>query len=181
MCGYCTEQIALNIIFDDVQANLKMKNVGYSLSSYFYLRETKDFISSFDRLRRSFAQKQKSFFSEVSPEVVLYRGLEILLEQGFSSPEYQQLLKKTLYRDAIAITCSDDKQKEFASATEGLDINHLGMLYEAETYFWGERTNQLRTLAHVLPSCCSNCNWHVLSPQYLHYCGIFSYVFSNSP
>ena len=40
MCGYCTEQIALNIIFDDVQGNLKMKNVGYSLGSYFYLRET---------------------------------------------------------------------------------------------------------------------------------------------
>ena len=114
---------------------------------------SKDFISSLDRMRRSFAQKQKSFFSEVPPEVILYRGLEILFEHGFSSPIYQQLLKRPLYRDAIATTCSDDKRKEFESATEGLDIKHLGLLYDAETYFWGERSKQLRNLANVLPPC----------------------------
>jgi len=153
MCGYCTEQIALDIIFDDVQGNLKMKNVSYSPARYFYMRETKDFISSLDRLRRSIAQKHLSFFSEVPSEVILYRGLEILLEQGFTSPTYQQLLKKQLYRDAIVATCSDEKRKNFELATEGLDIKHLGLLYDAETYFWGERSKQLRTLAHVLPSC----------------------------
>lgn len=153
MCGYCIEQIALNIIFDDVRGNLKIKSVSFNPARYFYLRETKDFTSSLERLQRSFAQKHQSFFSEVPPEVILYRGLEILLEQGFTSPTYQQLLKKPLYRDAIVATCSDEKRKEFELATEGLDIPHLGLLYEAETYFWGERSKQLRALAHVLPSC----------------------------
>jgi hypothetical protein len=168
MCGYCTEETALNILTEDIRGNLQMKDLGNSLSRYFYLRETQDFISSLDRLRRSLAykmtaissdvppflaQKKPSFFSEVPPEVVLYRGLEILLEQGFSSPAYQQLLKKQLYRDSIAATCSNEKRAAFELATEGLNIEHLSMLYDAETYFWRERSLQLRTLSRVLPSC----------------------------
>lgn len=168
MCGYCTEETALKILKDDIQGSLQMKDLEYGLARYFYLRETPEFIPALDSLRRSLAQersdmssdippflaqKKPSFFSEVPPAVLLYRGLEILLVQGFASPAYQLLLKKPLYREAISFTCSDEKRNAFELATEGLEIEHLGMLYDAETYFWGERSKQLRTLAHVLPSC----------------------------
>lgn len=153
MCGYCTEQIALNNLSDETRGNLQMKCLGSNLDQYFYLRETPDFLTAFDKVKRSLAQKRLSFFTEVPHEVVLYRGLEILLEHGFSSAQYQQLLKKQLYRDAIVATCSEQDRKAFQAATEGLNIEHLGLLYDSETYFWGERSKELRTLATVLPSC----------------------------
>lgn len=153
MCGYCTERSALEILGDDVRGNLQMKAVGYNLGRYFHLRETPDFIMALERIRRSLAQRRLTFFSEVPPAVLLYRGLEILLTQGFESPAYQQILKKPLYRDAIIAVCSGEDRKKFESATEGLEMEHLGLLYDAETYFWGDRSKQLRTLSKVLPSC----------------------------
>lgn len=153
MCGYCTEGIALDLLSSDVRGNLQMKDLGNNLSRYFYLRETPDFIIGLGSLRRSLAHKRLLFFEEVPHSVVLYRGLEILLEHGFSSPAYQGLLKHSLYRDAITAICSNEQRKSFETATVGLKIEHLGLLYDAETYLWGERSKQLRTLANVLPSC----------------------------
>ncbi|MBT1070672.1 hypothetical protein [Pelotalea chapellei] len=153
MCGYCVERSALDILNKDIRGNLSKDDLGYSLGRYFYLRETPNFISALDRLRRSLAQKKQILFPEVPPIVVLYRGLEVLLQQGFESPLYQQLLKRPLYRDAIVAACSDQQRKAFDLATNGLAIKHLGLLYDAETYFWGERSTQLRVLAQVLPSC----------------------------
>jgi len=153
MCGYCTEETALYVLRKDVQGNLQMKELGSNLGRHFYLRETQDFISALDRLKRSLAQKRLPFFSEVSHDVVLCRGLEILLEQGFASPAYQRLLKKPLYRDAIAALCSNENRQAFEAGTEGLNIYSLGILYDAETYFWGERSKQMRTLADILSSC----------------------------
>lgn len=153
MCGYSTERIALDILSNDVGDKLQMKNLGNSLDLCFYLRETPDFLSALERVRLSLAQQRLVFLSEVPPIVLLYRGLEILLTQGFESPAYQQLLKKTLYRDAIVAACSAEVREKFESATDGLGIEHLGLLHEAESYFWGENSKQLRTLAQVLPSC----------------------------
>lgn len=153
MCGYCIERMALDVLKSDRQGTLQMKDLGSSLHRYFFLRETPDFISGLDSLKRSLAHKRLSFFTEVPHSVVLYRGLEILLAQGFSSSDYQKLLKNPLYRDAVAALCSAEERNKFESATAGLHIEHLGLLYEAETYFWGERSKQLRTLANVLPSC----------------------------
>ena len=162
MCGVCTEQIALNNLCDEMHGNLQMKYLGSILDRYFYLRETPDFLTAFDKVKRSLAQKRLPFFSEVPHDVVLYRGLEILLEHGFSSAQYQQLLKKQLYREAIVATCSEENRKAFVAATEGLDIELLGLLYDAETYFWGERSKELRTLANVL-SACRNLLKHYIS------------------
>jgi hypothetical protein len=153
MCGYCTEEIALATLRSDIQGNLQMKDLGSNLRRYFYLRETPDFISGLDSLKRSLAHKRLSFFTEVPHTVLLYRGIEILLEHGFESPAYQKLLKQSLYREAIATLCSDENRKDLESATAGRNIEHLGMLYDAETFFWGERCKQLRTLAYILPSC----------------------------
>lgn len=152
MCGYCTEQIALNNLREEVRGNLQIKDLG-KLDQYYYLRETPDFLSALDKLRRSLAQRRLEFFSEVPPTVLLYRGMEVLLDQGFSSPAYQNLLKQQLFRDAVVATCSDENRKKFEQATQGLKIEHLGLLYDAETYFWGEHSRQLRNLAQILPSC----------------------------
>lgn len=153
MCGYCTEKIAIEILTSDVRGNLQMTDLGSNLYRYFFLRETPDFISGLESLKRSLAHKRLPFFSEVPHRVLLYRGMGILLEQGFESPAYQKLLKQSLYREAIVTLCSDKNRKAFESATEGFNIEHLGMLYDAETYFWGDRCKQLRTLTHILPSC----------------------------
>jgi hypothetical protein len=153
MCGYCSDDKALDILESDVREELKVNDLGSSLYRYFYLRETPAFTSSLDKLRRDLARKQLPFFSEVPHRVLLCRGLEILMGHGFHSQEYQILLKKPLYRDAIVSLCSRDMRKAFEDATEGLGIEALGTLYDAETYFWGDRSRQLCTLATILPAC----------------------------
>lgn len=135
MCGSCTNNRALEILSDDVQGRLKMKEVGFSPYGYLYLRETPEFIPALNRMIRSLAQKRLPFFSEIPHEVMLFRGLEILLEKGFDSLDYQALLKKAAYRDAIAALCSPEARKEFAGATQGLNIDRMGMLCDTETYF----------------------------------------------
>lgn len=153
MCGYCSDDKALDILVSDIRGELKVNDLGNSLFRYFYLRETPAFTSSLDKLRRDLARKQLPFFSEVPHRVMLCRGLEILMEHGFDSPEYQTLLKKPLYRDAIVSLCSQDMRKAFEEASDGLDVEALGLLYDAETYFWGDRSSQLRSLATILPAC----------------------------
>jgi hypothetical protein len=169
MCGYCTEEHVLNNLKDQVRGKLKLKYLGCQHFVDFYLRESPDFISSLDTLRRSFSQRKLEFFSAVSHLTLTFRGLEILLEQGFTSPAYQKLLKNKLYRDAIAATCTDERNKEFVSATEGLDIEHLVLLYDAETYFSEEHSRKLITLANVLPSCCNllkhYISWWLMEPN----------------
>ena len=153
MCGYCTEQIALDILKRDMAGALQMKELGSNVSRFFYLRESTDFLSALDRLKRSLAQKRLSFFSGIPHQVLFYRGLEILLQHGYSSPAYQRLLKQPLYRDTVATLCNNKQRDYFESATVGLNVDCLGVLYESETYFWGERSKELRTLANVLLSC----------------------------
>jgi hypothetical protein len=130
-----------------------MKDLGSNLHRYFYLRETPDFLEATNRLKRFLAHKHLTFFSEVPQQVLLYRGLEILLQQGYSSPVYQRLLKQQLYRESVAALCNNEQRNSFVLATEGLNVEYLGVLYEPETFFWGERSKELRTLANVLPSC----------------------------
>ena len=169
MCGYCVEEHALNNLRDQILGKVKLKYL-IGMCDY-YLRESPDFISTLDKLRRSFAQKKLEFFSEVSRSTLVFRGLEILLEQGFTSLAYQKLLKNKPYRDAIASVCSYWK-KGFASVTHGLDIEHLGLLYDAETYFSEERSRKLITLANVLPSCRNllkhYISWWLIDPNPLH-------------
>lgn len=153
MCGYCTEPIALDILKRDLSGTLQMKELGADVSRYFYLREAPEFLPALNRLKRSLAQKRQPFSPSIPHQVLLYRGLEILLQHGYASPEYQRLLKQSLYRDAVAALCNNDQRNEFESATAGLKVEYLGVLYEPETYFWGERSKELRTLANVLPSC----------------------------
>jgi hypothetical protein len=156
MCGYCLEPNALDILKDDVLGSLQLKQVmgdNDYYKRYFYLRETTDFASALDRLNRAALRKKQTLFDLVSPEVILFRGLEILIEHGFNSSTYQLLLKKPVYRNAIVYSCSSELLKQFEVLTEGLQIEHLRLLYDAESYFWGERSRQLRTLADVLPSC----------------------------
>lgn len=135
MCGTCSNNQALKILSDEVRGHLTMKDLGCNLYRYLYLREAPEFITALDRVRRSLAQKQLPFFSEVPHKVMFFRGLEILLEKGFGSPEYQTLLKKAFYQDAIVALCDPETRKKFASATQGLNIDRLGMLYDTETYF----------------------------------------------
>ena len=146
----CAEKHVLDILSDDIRGSLRMNSLEVVGGSYYYLRETPDFISALDRLRRAQIQE---FSVEVPPIVILFRGLEVLLTKGFNSPEYQQLLKRPLYRNAIAASCSAEKRKEFESATEGLKVDHLGLLYDAETYFWAKRSRVLLTITDLLPSC----------------------------
>jgi len=162
MCGTCVEHYALEILLKDVRGNLQMESLWGQPCHYFYLREASNFITAMDRTKRSFARKKQPFFEEVPHGVVLYRGLEMLLEQGFDSPEYQKLLKITLYRDAIAALCADGTRKAFDSSTEGLNIEPLGMLYDSETYFSGERSNLLRTHPQMF-SLCKNLLEHYIS------------------
>lgn len=159
MCGYCSEQIALDILKKDISGVLQMKELGANVFRYFYLRESPDFLSALGHMKRSIAQNRVPFFTGLSfsdgipQQVLLYRGLEILLQHGYSSPAYQRILKQSLYRDAVAALCNNKQRDDFESATGGLNIEYLGVLYESETYFWGERSKDLRTLANVLPSC----------------------------
>lgn len=153
MCGYCVEQFVLQMLEKDVQGNLHMHDIKDSSGRYFYLRETPTFLTAVDRVRRSLAQKKMAADSEISGLAILHRGLEILLEQGYESLAYQLLLKKQIFRDAIAEFCTDETRMKFKTATAGLEIEYLSLLYDAETYFWCERSKQLRILANVLPSC----------------------------
>ncbi len=153
MCGYCVEELALRILREDVQGILQMKNLRGTPCHYFYLRETSDFISSMDRIRRSLAQKKQAFFDEVTHSVLLYRGLEMLINKGFDSPEYRQLLKKPLYREAVAVCCTTEIQQEFEAVSAELNISHLALLYDPETYFWKRSSRQYQLLSDLIPSC----------------------------
>ncbi|MBT0664514.1 hypothetical protein KI809_09400 [Geobacter pelophilus] len=153
MCGYCAEEIALDILSNEVRGNLQMKNLSTNLHRYYFLRESPDFVSALDRLRRSLALKRVPFYSEIPHKIVLCRGLEVLLKGGFDSAPYQRLLKMSLYRDAISTLCSGEMREAFESATQGLTCGHLGMLYDAETYFWEGRVKKLQTLSTAIPSC----------------------------
>ncbi|MEI6306544.1 MAG: hypothetical protein WCP33_06960 [Deltaproteobacteria bacterium] len=156
MCGVCIERIALDILKKDVLGSLQIKQMmgdNEHFMRYFYLRETTDFPSALDRMNRAAVRKRQKLSDLVSCDVVLLRGLEILLKHGFESPAYQKLLKKPVYRNAIVTSCTSELRKQFESLTEGLQIEHLGLLFDVETYFWGDRSRQLRTLTDVLPSC----------------------------
>ncbi|MEI6208874.1 MAG: hypothetical protein WCP20_19010 [Desulfuromonadales bacterium] len=152
MCGYCTEEVALDILYDDVRGKLKTNNLGYLLR-YFYLRETPDFIHSFDKIRRSLAQKKIPFFSGVPAEALLFRGLETLIKQGFESGNYKKLLKNSIYRDAITLLCSENMQKEFEALAKGYEIENLVQLYVTKTFFTAEGVQLLMTSSHILQSC----------------------------
>ena len=138
MCGYCIERQAVEIMSCETQGILRIRSTWGAWEYYFYLRESLDFLRALDRLSRSFVRRRIPFFSQVSPHNVLYRGLELLIQDGFNSPRYQQLLTRRLYKEAVATACSEDERKEFEAATDGLDVSSLVILYDADTYLTGK-------------------------------------------
>lgn len=174
MCGYCIEIIALDILQEDSQGILQLKKLFNGICYYFYLRETSDFIPALEKTRRSLAQKKliswipeterdtdmipvglrkKPFFDVVPHSVLLYRGLEILFNQGFDSPAYQRLLKMPLYREAVAVCCNNKMQHQFTLLTEGLEVDHLALLYDAETYFRKKNSKRIQLLSNSIQAC----------------------------
>jgi hypothetical protein len=153
--------MALDIFNKDLNGTLQMKDLGSSLEQYFYLRESQDFVSAFDNLQRMQPQIEIPPPPDVFNRVILYRGLEILLNQGFDSLAYQQLLKHPHYRNAIEVLCSNEHRQAFALATVGLNVEHLGMLYEAETYFLSERSKKLQSITTILPTCRNLLNYYI--------------------
>lgn len=154
MCGYCTEKIALIILSEESRGSQKKRHLmDDHLGRYFYLRETTYFPYALDRIKRDMIRKKQAMLSEVMPEIVLLRGLEILLSQGFDSPAYQKLIRNPLFKKSIAASCCSAERKYFDSLTEGLEIVHLGLLYDAETFLTAERSKNLLALALALPAC----------------------------
>ena len=160
MCGYCIEGTALRILSSEMQGFLRVKPTWDAWECYFYLREAPDFPRALDRLRRSLARRREPFYSIVSHSVVLFRGLEILREDGFASPRYQQLLKKHLYREAVLAECAEEARASFEADTEGLAVNGLSILYESDAYLTGKHSEALKD---GLLTCCGNLLEHYYS------------------
>jgi len=147
MCGYCLETIALDILRDDIAGKLKSKDLGSNLHRYFYLREVSDIVPALELI------KHDPKHEELTQRAIFYRGLEILITEGFESVAYQRLLKQSNYRQAVGDFCGDLAKSEYEDAVQGLDTAFLKHLYEPETYFWKDRANQLKALSNILPAC----------------------------
>jgi hypothetical protein len=145
--------VALDILKKDVQGAFRLKNLQGGCEVYFYLRESLDFSAALDRLRNALRRKGLALLDIVPSPVILYRGLEMLLEHGFASPLYQRLLRKHLYRAAIENACDLEVRSAFEASAASLAINAFAPLFEARTYLSQAGSLQMSGNPELVENC----------------------------
>ena len=115
MCEYCMEPYALNILEKDLRGTVLIdeQTECFCPDDYFFLRESFDFPRALERWEHAKTKEGLDLFSIMPPSVLLYRGLEILVERGFESQQYQRLLRMPLYREAIEKACDSDVRIDY--------------------------------------------------------------------
>ena len=156
MCEYCIEYShALDILEKDVRGTVLLDEQMqcFCPADYFFLRESPDFPKALERWEHAKQREGLDLLSIMPPSVILYRGLEILVERGFESQQYQRLLRMPLYCEAIEKACDREVRNLYEVNATTLCICNFGRLYEAETYFQEERGLLVADGAHLFKEC----------------------------
>ena len=156
MCEYCIEYShALDILEKDVRGTVLLDEQMqcFCPADYFFLRESPDFPKALERWEHAKQRVGLDLLSIMPPSVILYRGLEILVERGFESQQYQRLLRMPLYREAIEKACDSDVRILYEVNATTLSINNFARLYEAETYLQEEHGRLVTDGTHLFKEC----------------------------
>lgn len=152
MCGWCVERFALEIIAMEQRKPFPGKVYGDSLGRYFLLRECCDFPVALKRLQRSMKRRGLIPEQELHAGIVLLRTMETLMLYGFTSAEYQHLIRQKFVRTLIANACGESAAAAFRETTAGLGVESLAILYDADTYLSADKADELWRLS-LSPSC----------------------------
>lgn len=151
MCGWCMERYALEIIALEQRKPFPGKVYGDSVGRYFHLRECSDFHGALKRLQRSLKRKGLTPDQELHAGIVLLRTIETLMLNGYTSVEYQQLIRQKLVRTLIDKACGEPASAAFQETTSGLGVESLAIIYDADTYLSAAKADEMRRLSLSLP------------------------------
>lgn len=127
MCGYCTEQIALNALnvssISDAPTGASML-----LDWELYLEEVRDFPSALQQLPMQSAVKP------YIASVILCRAIEILAVHGFESDVYQKLLQQPKFTYAISVACAECERPMLSDLNIHFNTSSFAWLAEKDIY-----------------------------------------------
>ena len=156
MCGVCVEPAAIRIVAEEAQGPIHEKmnfNEIFQLDVIFYLRETTNFMETFDWLRQGIGNEKITSVNRLPAEIIILRALEMRIEQGFNDPAYQKLLSQPLFRSLIRKVCGKKWQNDFTETTKGLELDPLSILYNADTFLKDNKLLESMKIVDVLPAC----------------------------
>lgn len=127
MCGYCTEQIALNAlnvsnISDAPTATSSLLDWGL------YLEEIRDLPSALLQLPMQSAVKP------YIASVIMCRAIETFAVYGFESDVYQELLQQPKFTYAISVACAEGKRSMLSDLDIHFNTSSFVWLAEEDTY-----------------------------------------------
>lgn len=159
MCGYCTEVIAYNVAAAEKRGALPPIDLFAGATQH--LQSTNDLYVTLQRLKAVARSKNVAAVSLVDDEVIICRAIEILLDKGFDSAEYRQLLKNALFRKAIFRSCSlKRRQQAERLAAAGAFGALIDLLYRTETFTTSSGAQRLRQ-GPLLQHCTKAIEWYV--------------------
>ncbi|RLC11621.1 MAG: hypothetical protein DRH43_03740 [Deltaproteobacteria bacterium] len=152
MCGYCMEEIAIDVVKKEAKGQQGQRSVEANLSLYFRpcLQEAKDFLAAVEIANDVLYDLDED---QACNEVILCRTLEIVFKQGFDS-DYWKLIENKTVRQAIRKKCSHETKNAVLGSGFPFVDNCLLRLYEAETYFEKERWSELLSDRDALAVSC---------------------------
>ena len=157
MCGFCTEQLVFDVLKREIRND--PPSLSDSLMAEFYLQEASAPLSALERIARDLPQSQHDPHQIVAPETLLCKAIELLVEGGFDSPEYQNFLGSPRFRDTLAEACSDEQRKKLQSVAEKFGVDRLEILYEESIFTTADGTKRLQAIAYLKDEaldCCSS-------------------------
>lgn len=137
MCGYCTEQLALNALHKNSPCPTPddLPRLNWTL----YLQEVRDFPKALRHLATEVA---------TAPPVasaIMCRAIEILVAHGFESEVYQDVLEQPQFVSAIHVGCKEGMAAQLNDFDTNLKASHFAWLAETSTYLlpdYFERRNR---------------------------------------
>jgi len=142
MCGYCTEQMAINALQASSASDSDAEIFSHQLFLAMYLQEVPDFSGALRKLATHAAANQLDASASMHrtaanpgvASVIMYRAIEILVVHGFESAVYQELLQQPPFILAISAACANGAEAVRSDLDSHFNASDFAWLVEKDTY-----------------------------------------------
>lgn len=140
MCGYCTEQMAINAL--QASSTSDAETFSHELFLAMYLQEVLDFSGALRQLATHAAVNQLDASASMHrtaantwvASVIMCRAIEILVVHGFESAVYQELLQQPPFISAISVACAKGAEAMRSDLDSHFNASDFAWLVEKDTY-----------------------------------------------
>lgn len=140
MCGYCTEQIAINAL--QISTTPDAEIFSHQLSLVMYLQEVLDLPTALRQLAKhavvnqldASASMHRTAANPWVASIIMCRAIEILVVHGFESAAYQELFQQPQFISAISVACENGAAAAHSDLDSHFKVSDFAWLVEKNTY-----------------------------------------------